>query len=69
MNAPSHDFYLKSRPFLKDSVKLRAMRHTGRGIRTLFEDVLAWVAGHRLQHATLGELNSLWRSQRAGWVA
>ena len=50
INARSNDDYLASKPYYHDVEKLAAMRRPGRGVRTVFFELLDYVA-ERPQHA------------------
>lgn len=63
LNAATNEQYLASRPFHKDPDRLREMRHPGRGIGTLLEDVLEQIAARRLRTATLREIHDQWRAE------
>ena len=49
INARSNDDYLASKPFYHDVERLAAMRQPGRGIRTLFFELLDFVAARPQQ--------------------
>jgi hypothetical protein len=63
-NAPTCDFYEDTKTFYGQPERLRAVRHTGRGVRSLFVDLLDCIARRRMAAATLGEVNRLWRQRR-----
>lgn len=65
INAVSHAHYLESRAFHKDPKRLRAVRHPGRGVATMLEEVLEAIAARRLRTATLREVHDLWRKEAA----
>jgi len=62
-NAPSDEFYQATKSAYHDPERLRAGRHTGAGARTLFLDLLDWIATRRCPTVTLGEVNADWRSR------
>jgi hypothetical protein len=63
-NAPTCAFYEQTRAFYRDAQRLRAARHSGRGVRNLLRDLLECIAAHEMPTATLGEVNDLWRQKR-----
>ncbi len=65
LNAATVDQYEGSRAFYHDAERLRGLRHAGRGTRTLFVELLDWIA--RKQRArTLTEIQQEWRSGCGG---
>jgi len=64
LNAASNEQYLATKPFYHDVERLRAARHMGFGIRTMFIDLLDAIAKDRYPTATLGVVNARWRSLR-----
>lgn len=65
-NVPSEAEYAARKAFYSDPARLLSSRHRGKGARTLFRDILEYVAGHRIPTLTLGELNAAWRTL-PGW--
>jgi peptidoglycan/xylan/chitin deacetylase (PgdA/CDA1 family) len=63
-NAPTCEHYERSKAFYRNPERLRAARHSGRGVRTLLLDLLDTVAAQRWTTATLGNVNTLWRQSR-----
>ncbi|MCA9578859.1 MAG: hypothetical protein R3B40_01590 [Polyangiales bacterium] len=66
MNTPSEAFYAENRAYQRDPDALLARRYQGKGVRTIFEQLLDHVAGGSVTHSTLGEVNRLVRSAREG---
>jgi peptidoglycan/xylan/chitin deacetylase (PgdA/CDA1 family) len=62
INAISHEHYMSSKPAYHDHDKLLAMRHKGKGIRTLFTDLLDHLAKRPDATMTLGEINRRYRA-------
>jgi len=62
LNAVSNEQYLATRPFYHDVERLLEVRHRGRGIRTMVTELLDTIVGGRYPTATLGEVNTIWRS-------
>jgi hypothetical protein len=54
--------YLASKTHYSDPEWLRAMRYPGRGVRTLFLELLDHLATRRRPTATLAEIDAAWRS-------
>jgi hypothetical protein len=72
LNCKSDAHYLSTRSFYHDPDRLMAVRHAGRGIRTLVVDLLEHIIRQGLPTATLGEVNARWRGageypQTEGW--
>jgi peptidoglycan/xylan/chitin deacetylase (PgdA/CDA1 family) len=68
LNAATDAHYQESRADYHDAERLRRRRHTGRGVRDLFVDLLDALAGRRYATPTLGEVNMVWRaSQTPPW--
>jgi hypothetical protein len=61
LNSPDEAHYLGTKSFYHDPERLLAARHTGKGVRTLFLDLLAAVVKRRLPVATLGQVAARWR--------
>ena len=59
VNARSNDDYLASKPYYHDVARLRGMRRPGRGVRTLFLELLDYVAGRQMQSLPLREICQL----------
>ena len=64
INASTEAQYLESKPFYHDYEQLLNLRNPGRGVRTLFLELLDFIASRRLPTATLAELNTMWRTTR-----
>ncbi|MDP9017301.1 MAG: hypothetical protein M3N19_03135 [Candidatus Eremiobacteraeota bacterium] len=62
-NVSTAQEYAAIKLFYHDPERLLAARHGGRGIRTLFVELLDFVAGQMTPTATLGEVNKAWRDQ------
>ena len=62
-NAPTATFYTTTKAAYHDPERLRAMRSSGRGARTLFLDLLDYIAAHDYPTATLGQVNESWRAR------
>jgi hypothetical protein len=60
-NAPTCEFYERAKAFYRDPERLHAVRHPGRGVRSLLLELLAAIARQHLLTATLGDVNTLWR--------
>ena len=58
LNAATIGQYEQSRPYYRDPDRLRAARHSGRGVRTLFLDLLDKLAKSPVPLRTLGEINA-----------
>jgi hypothetical protein len=72
INASTNAQYLASKPCYQDPERLLRLRHPGRGVRTLFLELMDFLATRPLSVATLGDLNTAWRaaskpSRVAGW--
>ena len=63
INASSEEEYLKSKSYYHDYDKLLRSRNPRRGARTLFLDLLDFIARTELPTMTLAELNSEWRKE------
>lgn len=64
INASTNAQYLDSKPYYHNHERLFRLRHPGRGVRTLFLELLDSVASRRLPTATLTDLNTAWRTTR-----
>lgn len=64
INASTERHYLDSKPFYHDYEELLKHRNSGRGVRTLFLELLDFIASQQLPTATLSELNTAWRKDR-----
>jgi len=62
LNASNDDAYQATRPSYHDPDALLAARNPGRGVRTLLIELLDEIAAGRVQTATAGEINRLWRT-------
>jgi peptidoglycan/xylan/chitin deacetylase (PgdA/CDA1 family) len=61
LNAPTYEHYLAAKKQYKDPDWLLKHRHPGRrGVRSLFVDVLDYLAAHADTCSTLAELNADW---------
>ena len=67
INAATVPEYDATRSFYKDPERLNAARHGGPGTRSLFVALLDEIVRRKLPHATLGELNSRWRTHAPSW--
>jgi len=56
INAQSNDDYLASKPYYHDVERLTEMRRPGRGVRTVFLELLDYVAGRQRQALPLREV-------------
>jgi hypothetical protein len=65
INARTNEDYLEMKPFYHDYERLLAFRRQGRGVRTIFLDLLDYLARRPDSTMTLGELNKLVREKRA----
>lgn len=65
INAPDLSRYDATRPFYHDTERLAAARFGGRGTRTIFIELLDYVASNKKATATLGEINSAVRAARS----
>ena len=61
-NAATLEQYTESKAYYHDPDRLRRQRHPGRGVRTLFLELLDYLAAHRLAGSTLAEVNAQWRN-------
>jgi hypothetical protein len=61
-NAPTQGHYEETKSVYGNPARLRAVRHPGRGVRTLLLDLLDHITRTSLPTATLGEVNRLWRT-------
>jgi hypothetical protein len=57
INAATNAQYLDSKPYYHDPDRLLRLRHPGRGVRTLFLDLLDSVAARGWETPTLAEIN------------
>ena len=64
VNAVTNAQYLESKPYYRNYEQLLRLRYPGRGVRTLFVELLDWIAARQLYTATLAELNSMVRTPR-----
>lgn len=62
INAPDLGRYDASRAFYHDPKELAAARFSGRGTRTLFIELLDYIASKKKSTATLGEINAAVRA-------
>ena len=65
LNAATPEQYAASKPRYHDPDHLRAMRHEGRGVRTLFLELLDYLASEAAEWRTLGEINRACRQEGA----
>jgi hypothetical protein len=63
LNAATAQDYLESKSAYQDPDWLRARRNPGRGIRTLFVELLNWLAA-REASLVMAEVNARWRAAR-----
>lgn len=63
-NAPSEAFYLSTKEFYHDPERLLAVRHPGRGIRTLFMELLELASAKALPVTTVGGINQAERARQ-----
>jgi hypothetical protein len=62
-NAASIGQYIESKAYYHDPERLLKSRHTGRGTRTLFLELLDRLANNGIPVRTLDEINKQWRKQ------
>jgi len=62
INASDDNHYLSTKGFYHDCARLADDRFSGRGLGTLFEEILDDVKRRNLPTATLGEINRAWRA-------
>jgi hypothetical protein len=62
INCVSTEHYLQSKLHYHEADRLLAMRHAGRGSRTLLIEVLDRIVEWGLPTATLGDINTRWRA-------
>lgn len=65
INASTNAQYLDSKAYYRDPEWLLRARYPGRGVRTLFIDLLDWIGARRLPTITLADLNHAWRASQA----
>lgn len=65
INAASLDQYAACKTCYHDDEQLLTLRNKGRGLRTLFVELLDDLANQRANVATLAEINQAWREARA----
>jgi len=61
LNCATVSQYLDSKLYYHDYEKLLMLRHSGRGVRTLFIELLDFISSKGLPTATLSDLNAAWR--------
>ena len=61
MNASTMSEYVASKDYYRDAERLRALRRSGRGVRTLFLDLLDFIAAKGAETRGLADLNTQWR--------
>lgn len=61
INAAADRDYAETKAYYHDSERLAAARFPGRGVGTLFEELLDHIATRRIPTARLGEINRAWR--------
>ena len=54
------DDYERTRAVYSDPEQLRRHRATGRGVRTLWLELLDYLAARKTETLTLGEMSRLW---------
>jgi len=64
INASTNEQYLDSKPHHHHPDHLLALRDQGRGVRTLFLELLDFIVARRLPSMTLGALNTMWRTTK-----
>ena len=64
VNAATNADYLESKPFYHDYERLLKFRRPGRGVRTMFLELLDEIATRKLPTATLSEVNCAWRKRK-----
>jgi Polysaccharide deacetylase len=64
INAVSTAHYLESKTRYHDLERLRALRHPGRGSRTMLMELFDHIVDTGLPTATLGEINARWRAAK-----
>jgi hypothetical protein len=62
LNAVTRAQYAAAKPSYRDPQQLAALRHSGRGCRTLFIEVLDYLAGEKTPVTTLADLNARCRT-------
>ena len=65
INATSESHYLRSKEHYHDPAALCAVRSAGRGVRTLFLELLDCLSAKEMPAMTLGDLNRIARSEIA----
>jgi hypothetical protein len=66
INAASEGDYIRTKSIYHDHDSLTRAKICGRGVGTLFEELLDYLASRRIPTATLGEVNREWRKERDG---
>lgn len=64
VNASTEEQYLSSKPYYHEYEQLLRLRYAGRGVRTLFLELLDFIATQQLPTATLADVNASWRKAR-----
>ena len=62
INASNEEQYLDSKPYYHNYEQLLKRRYSGRGVRTLFLELLDFIATKQLRTATLRDVNTAWRT-------
>ena len=62
INASNEEQYLDSKPYYHNYEQLLKRRYSGRGVRTLFLELLDFIATKQLPTATLRDVNTAWRT-------
>jgi hypothetical protein len=63
LNARDNEQYVRSKAVYSDPDGLLALRDPGRGVRSLFLDLLAYASKRPERCTTLGAINALWRTE------
>ncbi len=67
LNAATNEHYLQSKPHYHDPKKLFELRHPGRGVRTLFLELIDFIGKQHLSVMTLSEMNTLYKKEAGLW--
>jgi len=69
INAPNNELYLQSKSVYHDPEKLQTFRHQGKGVRTLFLDLLDEIKSKNIETKLLCEINNQWRKLHTDTLA
>jgi hypothetical protein len=64
INASTNEQYLDSKAWYDDPERLLERRHPGRGVRTLFQELLDFMVTSGLPVVSLADLNAAWRAKQ-----